>query len=120
MKNKFFDDNRNKKIYDLYKNTDKSAGEIGKEFNLSESSIRRIIANIKAGTNKPQKIKQYAGENKKKMTKKETNEQQFYDSYMKGLNTTSVQENKQVPDQQSNKQPEEHHFNRHEQRKIHE
>jgi len=91
MKNKFFDSERNKKIYDMYMNTEKSAGEIGKEYKLSESSIRRIVASIKAGTTKHKAIRQRGGG---KLTKKEQNEQDFYDNYMKGLNSTS-QENKQ-------------------------
>lgn len=80
VKNNLLDSERNRKIYKMYTTTNKTALEIATEFGLTESSIRRIIRNLK----NPVTIKsaQKAGY-KNRTSKKEQQNVDFINKAMK-------------------------------------
>lgn len=78
VKNSLLDSERNKKIYKLYTTTNMTALEIATEFELTESSIRRIVRDMK----NPVAHKQKAGAAKTAPTKKDQTMSDFVDKAM--------------------------------------
>lgn len=80
VKNNLLDSERNKKIYKMYTTTNMTALEIATEFGLTESSVRRIIRNLKNPGAK--KSNQKAG-SQTKTSRKEQQNLDFINSSMK-------------------------------------
>lgn len=86
MKNKFMDSDRNIQIYKMYTTTNKSAREVGDQFGLCESTIRRIVTQIRKKINYDDKK-----ETAKRISKKDQKINEFVDELLKNHETPSIQ-----------------------------